>query len=159
MFNTYGMERDYIEALQEEFSAAKAAPRTSFPEGLYKVSVLESDVRVSKAGNTMWVLSYRMEEGVYKGHIYTEYIVFKSGANMERMKERTTCIMPEEEVTHIKQLLDPDFHVKFLDRLLTIKIENYTMRTGEIRQGVKIVSFDGVIEGEAYNDELPFDLN
>lgn len=56
------------------------------PIGVYKVRVANSEVRVSKANNTMWNLSLTVLEGDKKGRIINDRLVWVAGA-LPRVKK------------------------------------------------------------------------
>lgn len=153
------MDREFLDALQEDFAAASTLLRT-YKDGQYQMSIVESGTKDSKAGNKMWVLGWRFEQGEYQGQTFTEFILFKPGFHMVKMKTRIKDVMTEREVENVAELLDEKLHSELLDRLFTVRLATLKLKGGEMKQELKVLSFDGYAGTELTPDEeekMPWD--
>jgi hypothetical protein len=153
------LSKEYLEALQEDFAAAGTLMKT-YKDGQYLMSIIESGAKDSKAGNKMWVIKWQFEDSEYRGQSINEFILFKTGYHMVKMKTRIRDVMPEREIENIEELLDEKLHSELIDRLFTIRIATIKFKDGTLKQEIKVLSYDGFAGGELTPDEeekMPWD--
>lgn len=86
------MRKEDLKDLASLFDEVKDSDESEFsgfeqlPDGIYKATVDDLEVTESKAGNPMFVLSYKIKAGDYKGYVHKQFIMLS--ANDETQLKR-----------------------------------------------------------------------
>lgn len=104
------------------------------PDGNYKATIADLEVTESKAGNPMFVLSYEVTQGEYKGFIHKQFILLTGNdeVQLRRNINRYATTVKKLGVDTSKGL-EHTFNnlANGLDKKVIIKLETTVSRNGK----------------------------